>query len=178
MAKSTQVLLITSVIFITLCSYSLIITYRPYANEILLDHCKCKRYLPSTPTSNEAHFYYFNQTTCSKDAYQRGNGQKIVGYSFYQFSKERSKKKKYFEGILANVKLIRDYYPGWIMRIYTDFDKPELAPLCEVACDNPHLDLCLVKDLPGTPFKDASRVFPMNWRFFATIDPQVYTRAQ
>ena len=151
MAKFTQVFLFITVIFVTLCSYSIIITYKP--NEILLQHCNCKRNLPSTLTSNELHFHYFNQTTCSQDAYQRGNGQKVIGYSFYQYSKERSMKKKYFEGIVNNLKLVTNFYPGWTLRIYTDVDKTQLASLCDLACDNPHLDLCLVKDLPGTKFK-------------------------
>ena len=30
-----------------------------------------------------------------------------------------------------------------------------------------------VWDLLGTPMKDATKVFAMNWRFFPTLDPQV-----
>ena len=42
-----------------------------------------------------------------------------------------------------------------------------------MACDYPILDLCNVRNLPGTPMKDAAKIFPMNWRFFPTMDPQV-----
>ena len=79
------------------------------------------------------------------------------------------------EGILGNLKLMPKYYPGWIMRLYTDYDTedPIYRKLCNLACHHSNLDICHVKDLPGTPFSDASKFFPMNWRFFPTMDPQV-----
>ena len=49
-----------------------------------------------------------------------------------------------------------------------------MSELCDLACDNPHIDLCNVKALPGTPVTDATKIFAMNWRFFPTMDPQVY----
>ena len=33
--------------------------------------------------------------------------------------------------------------------------------------------MCNVRQLPGVPKVDASEIFPMNWRFFPTLDPQV-----
>ena len=45
--------------------------------------------------------------------------------------------------------------------------------LCDLACQNHHLDLCYVRSLPGAPVTDASKIFAMNWRFFPTLDPQV-----
>ena len=86
-----------------------------------------------------------------------------------------SKKKGYFEGIVGNLELMPKYYPGWVMRLYYDLNKkdPVFKDLCELACKNDYLDICDAKHLPGTPFKDASKVFAMNWRFFPTLDPQV-----
>ena len=84
-------------------------------------------------------------------------------------------KKGYFEGIVENLRLMQKYYPGWIMRLYYNMDKsdPVLAKICELACSDQNLDLCDAENLPGTPMKDAVKVFAMNWRFFPTIDPQV-----
>ena len=67
------------------------------------------------------------------------------------------------------------YYPGWTMRVYFDLepDDPIMSDLCDLACHSDILDLCHAGDLPGTPMKDARLVFPMNWRFFPTLDPQV-----
>ena len=88
-----------------------------------------------------------------------------------------SKIKGFLEGILGNLELMPKYYPGWIMRLYTDYDieDPIYRKLCDLACHHSNLDICHVKDLPGTPFLDASKFFPMNWRFFPTMDPQVGT---
>ena len=66
-----------------------------------------------------------------------------------------------------------DYLP--FSRLYYDIDDGDdvLVDLCEMACRDPNLDLCFIRDLPGTPIVDASGVFAMNWRFFPTLDPQV-----
>ena len=78
---------------------------------------------------------------------------------------------------------------GWIIRLYYDLDQddPILPKLCGLSCQT-NFDLCDVQRLPGTPIsmgktKYMSRelntelkgknIFPMNWRFFPTIDPQV-----
>ena len=56
-----------------------------------------------------------------------------------------------------------------------DHSGPVQADLCALACAvDPvaPLDLCLVQSLPGTPKRNATNVFPMNWRFFPTLDPQ------
>ena len=61
------------------------------------------------------------------------------------------------------------------MRLYYDLAQSDelLGRLCELACNNNHLDLCNVRQLPGNPVKDASDIFAMNWRFLPTLDPQV-----
>ena len=61
------------------------------------------------------------------------------------------------------------------MRLYTDVpvDDPQFSKICALACNNPLLDICHVKDLPGTPGVDEADVFPMVWRFFPALDPQV-----
>ena len=89
----------------------------------------------------------------------------------YFFSKLRG----YLEGLEENLKLIPKYFPGWIARLYTDYETEDqiFEKLCHLACQHPNLDICFVKELPGTPLSDASKYFPMNWRFFPTLDPQV-----
>ena len=64
---------------------------------------------------------------------------------------------------------------GWVMRLYFDLDKTDLihGKLCDLACSDTNLDICDAANLPGTPMKDATKVFAMNWRFFPTLDPQV-----
>lgn len=100
----------------------------------------------------------------------------MVGFSFYgDVNNGHSKSKGYFEGIEGNLELMSKYYPGWIMRIYFDLDikLPVLKKLCDLVCSNDQLDICHVQMLPGAPFRDARKIFAMNWRFFPTLDPQV-----
>ena len=75
------------------------------------------------------------------------------------------------------------YYPDFVMRVYLDFDKnhPIDKYLCKLACENPNLDLCDIKKLPGNDILKETKkvfsvrkVFPASWRFFATLDSQVY----
>ena len=139
-----------------------------------LEHCGCQRKLKNIVHASSA--VSFNQTTCGVDAFRRGSKQKIISFAFYgDINSEKSKKKRYFQGILENLKLMPNYYPGWIMRLYYDLDKadPVFQDLCKVACDDVNIDICDAKNLPGTPFVDTNQVFPMNWRFFPTLDPQV-----
>ena len=79
------------------------------------------------------------------------------------------------EGVRANLELMQKYYPGWIARLYIDYEieDPIIGRLCSLACQYSFLDICHVKDLPGTPFIDGSKIFPMTWRYFPTLDPQV-----
>ena len=61
------------------------------------------------------------------------------------------------------------------MRLYFDAyeDQNVLVHICALACHDSNLDLCNVRKLPSTPMLDASKVYPMNWRFFPVLDPQV-----
>ena len=67
------------------------------------------------------------------------------------------------------------YGADWVMRLYYDLDQSDelMGRLCELACNNSHLDLCYVRQLPGNPVTDASDIFAMNWRFLPPLDPQV-----
>ena len=53
-----------------------------------------------------------------------------------------------------------------------DQDDPVLPKLCGLSCQA-NFDLCDIQRLPGTPMHNATNIFPMNWRFFPTLDPQV-----
>ena len=65
----------------------------PYSNhfsdtieyfEIELKYCGCKRRIKKLPVYHSStDKILFNRTTCSLDAYKRGMGQKIVGFSLY-----------------------------------------------------------------------------------------------
>ena len=58
------------------------------------------------------------------------------------------------------------YGDDWSMRLYYDLDQSDelLGRLCELACNNSHLDLCNVRQLPGKTVANASDIHPMLWR--------------
>ena len=62
-----------------------------------------------------------------------------------------SKARGYEEGIKENLEMMPKFYPGWIMRLYTDYDvkDPMFGKLCNLACHYPFLDICRAEDLPG-----------------------------
>ena len=111
--------------------------------------------------------------------FQRGPNQKVIGFSFFDgdsFKMEHGEgNRHFFDGILSNLKLIPQFYPGWIMRLYHDLNENDsrFKRLCEMACNYDYLDICNSKNLPGVPIKDASKIFGMDWRFFPVLDPQV-----
>ena len=79
------------------------------------------------------------------------------------------------QGIADNLDLVPRHYPGWVIRVYYDLEPedPELRRLCDLACSNPSLDICHVRNNPASG--DISQIFAMNWRFFPTLDPNVDT---
>ena len=104
----------------------------------------------------------------------------MVSFTFYHDARVKNEKKKNFSaGISGNLALVRRLYgAGWTMRLYYDLDpgpagQLQLRQLCELACADPQLDLCRVRSLPGRPLEDAGEVYPLLWRFFPTLDPQV-----
>ena len=150
--------------------------------ELELEHCDCVRRLTRVNESVD-HNVHYNSTTCGQDAYSRGPNQKVVSFTFFHGARAayEKNKKKFFEGIIENLALVRQLYGnGWTMRLYYDLDpgpagQQELRQLCDLACSNPQLDLCNMRSLPAHPFtlKDASEVYPLLWRYFPTLDLQV-----
>ncbi|CAL4106172.1 unnamed protein product, partial [Meganyctiphanes norvegica] len=122
----------------------------------LKSDCECRRHIP-IPSG-----LFFNNTssisdviqaiqsshgvsTCSNDATLRGPGQYVASYSLYgDFHNE------YHNGVQHVVKQVGNKYPGWIMRLYHDLDITEEHKrkwLCNLACQNPHLDLCNIRNI-------------------------------
>ena len=137
-----------------------------------LETCKCHRTIQLSSNNGTN----VPSTTWSRDAYKRSSDQHVVAFSFYgDPATPHHKSKQYFAGIQDNLISMAQYLPGWTMRLYHNLtqENPLFQNLCNLACSNNQLDLCYVNQLPGSPFVDASRVFPMNWKFFPTIDEQV-----
>ena len=118
----------------------------------------------------------YERSTCSRDAWHRGSHQKVLAFSFYSVPSQANKSARYFKGVKANLDLMEQLYEkDWNMRLYHDLEvgDPLMVDACNLACNNSRLDLCSVKKLPHPLLANASAMFPMNWRFFPTLDSQV-----
>ena len=176
---------LSSVVVTILVSISSPQSYRGQQRQtksFKLELCDCTRTLVIplihlTSIENSTTFQQqisFNSTTCGWSAYQRGNHQKIVGFSFYGNSNSSVRSaKQYFVGIEENLEKMTELYgEDWVMRLYYDLepsDQQLMGQLCDLACTNNNIDLCNIRKLPGTPVKDAAKIFAMNWRFFLSI---------
>ena len=136
-----------------------------YQETFPLSSCNCSRTLSNVKKNNSLQF---TDTTCSMEAFQRGSNQKVVGFSFYgNSSSQAHQSRKYFEGIEENLRLLRsEYGADWVMRLYYDLDQSDelMGRLCELACNNSHLDLCYVRQLPANPVMEARDIHPSIWR--------------
>lgn len=59
---------------------------------------------------------------------------------------------RYLGQLHGTAKDIERLYPGWIMRIYHNVTYTDLygyKELCRLYCENDHVDLCYVHELPG-----------------------------
>ena len=187
--KLFVLVVLCSIVVTILVSYSRPQSYRGQQRQtesFKLELCNCTRTLviPLTSTAkiNTSTIFPqqigFNSTTCGWSAYQRGSHQKIVGFSFYGNSNSSvHNAKQYFVGIKENLEKMTELYgEDWVMRLYYDLepsDQQLMGQLCDLACANNNIDLCNIRQLPGTPVRDATEIFAMNWRFFPTLDPQV-----
>ena len=140
--------------------------------ESFVEQCNCYRKINVTRDRNEHHAFLKNNT-CSQHSHDRGPNQKIIGFSFYAGHPSRHKTRKYFQGIVDNLKQIPDLYPNWILRLYYDLepDHPLMEMLCQLACNDSNIDLCPVRNIPAVG--DIRNVFAMIWRFFPCLDGQV-----
>ena len=137
--------------------------------SIQLERCSCPRHLSSWDTSYSTNY---SDTTCGRDAFLRGHGQKVVAFSFYGNSSSPNhllrgffqgrylnvfflksiwsrKWSIIFPGIQINAEVVRALYDSsWVMRLYYDIgrDDPLMQDLCQLACDNSNLDICYVRE--------------------------------
>ncbi len=84
------------------------------------------------------------------------------------------------QGIRENLRLIQEFYPGWIMRLYYDVGNKDdddgdgafvMSQLCQIACSEPMFDLCEASH--NARLGNASILYPLLWRFLPAMDIQV-----
>ena len=76
-------------------------------------------------------------TTCGLSAFERGSHQKVVAFTFYELESSEvgvksDKSRHYFEGIVDNLSLMKEYYPGFVMRLYYEAYPHTESKLCRL----------------------------------------------
>jgi len=133
--------------------------------------CPCKRVLPRVNLEEVA----LNATTCGEDAWRRGRHQRVIAFTFFEATDaqmaEEKENRQYLQGVEENLLLLPLLYPGHVMRLYFQAGKQSFGKLCELACKHPNLDLCPTESNPK--LGNATRLYPLLWRFLPAVDPQV-----
>ena len=147
-------------------------------NQILLQipECQCEKYVPFKPQNSQN---VPQNGTCSWESWDRGPGQKIVGFTYYEPIKEENgtenkAHRNYLEGLIENIQLVKEKYgPEYTVRLYYHVNKtsPVMKKLCDLACHEPNLDLCDATKNPR--LGDATLLYPLIWRFLPVIDVNV-----
>lgn len=142
-----------------------------------LTKCGCQKYVKRVrpPDSNLTPV----NGTCSFDSFERGAGQKVIGFTFYEPIKEENgtedkHDRNYLKGIQQNLNLMKEKYGSdWVMRLYyqVDEESPVMKKLCDLACSEANLDLCPAEENPR--LGNATILYPLIWRFLPVIDINV-----
>ena len=136
--------------------------------------CNCHRKLLTKSSSSSSLIkdeVFDVPSQCGDFASSRGPGQKVISFSLYG-----KRKRRYLEDLKINIKDVKAFYPGYIIRLYMDgnfSDAKEVGNLCELSCANDHLDICPVHRLRLPSGRPMNATFGMNWRFAPMIDPLV-----
>ncbi|KAK4316724.1 hypothetical protein Pmani_010093 [Petrolisthes manimaculis] len=131
-----------------------------------LELCGCNR-IQQLATGPPQVTKHTDQSTCGSTATLRGPGQKVVSYVV--FGKFPS---PYYMGLEKLVYEVTKFYPGWSMRVHLNWAQDNHRDwACALACNNSHLDICDVQNLPG--IGNVSESFAMTWRFSVMGDPLI-----
>ena len=99
---------------------------------------------------------------------KRGPYQKIVSYSLY------GKNIFYYKLIMNLTRIIREFYPDHVMRIYHD-NSIDQSIICKIECSNDHVEFCSIHSVPNSiqnrqNVLDMNYIHSMMWRFLPIGD--------
>ncbi|KAG4073320.1 hypothetical protein HA402_002665 [Bradysia odoriphaga] len=108
------------------------------------------------------------RSTCSQEASEVGSNQSVVTYSYFNGKRIN---RNYTLDIQENLENIRLFYPGWLMRVYSDM--PLTHELCNLVCEHSDFYFCPVEFADELGIGTVSKEFPMQWRFLVLGDNTV-----
>lgn len=134
---------------------------------IHISNCGCNKAIQANGDIVDSSLY--KTSTCGPSAFERGRGQKVVSFSFFDSGQDNGR--QYFEGIESNIKAVQELFPTWVVRVYHNVSENKRQDLCLLECQYHHLDLCDIKSNPI--MNDLSPISPRLWRFLPMVDEQV-----
>ena len=118
--------------------------------RVNVSECLCSK-LVELHKNHKNHSFVEN-TTCSKDVIAIGSHQKVLAFTLYQGATFDEMDRDYFDGIERNIFAMKELYPkDYRMRLYYHLPKQtgHFKRLCNLACNEPRLDICDVTTNPG-----------------------------
>lgn len=136
-----------------------------------IPECACKRKYTFPRMENQTRIL----STCSDDATWWERFQNVVTFSYYNPENSFSTKTFYSTGLRINAALVKKFYPGYYLRVYTNATLEIGDSFCEILCGNPSVHWCDIRKVPvrDGSFIDLSRMYPMTWRFLTMGDSAV-----
>ena len=108
--------------------------------------------------------------TCSLyNVLRRGPNQRVISFSIFNSNA------KYLKPLLILANAIKQYYPGWIIRVYHD-SNIDHSIICEYECKEDIIDFCNVDEMPSLVNKinlayyKARYPHEMMWRWYPIGD--------
>ena len=164
--KISKVLLPIALILILIQFYN----YNVFSKLRATDPCNCFQHI-------DYDYSFINSTMCSRyHAVKVKFHQKVISYSYYEPNLPDPYHRHYFDGIKKNLHDIKNKFGAeWSMRLYiqmSTISATQRKYLCNLACRyQDEFEICDVEINPR--FGNISHIYPLNWRFFTALDPQV-----
>jgi hypothetical protein len=159
------------------CKNRLDILLEKYDDDYLISESDSvtgkKRYLYSI---SEKEFENLNLTCDLYNVLRRGRSQKVIGFSLY------GNNPFYYKKLVNLTKMIKDFYPGWLMRVYFD-NSINKSIICDIECQQDadglidNAEFCFIEkmNLKLDNFKSEndlnfSYIHKSKWRWFPIAD--------
>ena len=99
---------------------------------------------------------------------RRGPNQRVIAFSVY------GKNVNYYKPLLILAEAVKQYFPGWIIRVYHNSDLDQ-SVACEYECKEDIIDFCNVDELPveiDNKLANYKASYPhaMMWRWYPIAD--------
>ncbi|XP_059085784.1 uncharacterized protein LOC131882602 [Tigriopus californicus] len=93
---------------------------REIFQKMKVSQCGCSKLVPTNEIPPNPIWDQGN-TTCSLDTWIRGPHQGVIGFTYFEHpaKTDKAKSRDYLQGVQDNLELMKEYYPGFVMRLFS-----------------------------------------------------------